>query len=195
MRSGVRAKKHFPISRVDESLYREEIFGIFQGRFTVKVSLECMTSLFIVSSEEKVLRSDRSIEIRVFLTRHEIRHLTSRDVFDDDFQIRVFLCDPLGKRAELSLCSVDESFGNLTMSVSRNRRLRMEREDDATLYHRFEYFSCIFVVGVDISRRSSGVRRDTTRIVLHRTDLSLTGPNDLRSRRRLQRYGHDRGCF
>jgi hypothetical protein len=68
----------------------------------------------------------------------------------------------------------------------------MEREDDATLYHRFEYFSCIFVVGVDISRRSSGVRRDTTRIVLHRTDLSLTGPNDLGSRRRLQRYGHDR---
>lgn len=153
-----------------------------------------MTSLFIVSSEEKVLRSDRSIEIRVFLTRHEIRHLTSRDMLDDDFQIRVFLCDPLGKRTEFSLCSMNESFGNLTMGVSRNRRLRMEREDDATLYHRFEYFSCIFVVGVDISRRSSGVRRDTTRIVLHRTDLSLTGPNDLGSRRGLQRDRHDRSC-
>lgn len=95
-------------------------------------------------------------------------------MFDDDFQIRVFLCDPLGKCAELSLCSVDESFGNLAMRVSRNRRLRVEREDDTTLYHRFEYLSCIFVIGIDITRRSSGVRRDSTRIVLHSTDFSLT---------------------
>jgi hypothetical protein len=186
MWSGVRTKKYFRISTIYESLYRDEILGILQRRLAVEMGLECMPSLLVMRREEEMLWRDRSIEIRVFLALDELCHLSRTDMFDDDHEFWVFLGYPLRKSTELTLSTVDKSLGNLPMAISRDGRLRMEREDNTTLYHRFEYRSSRRIIGIDITSRSARVRRDSSWIVLHRSDLASTRSDDLWSRRRLE---------
>ncbi len=190
----IRAKEYLTISRVDELLDSKEVFWILQGWLAVKVRLKCMSSLLIMSGTEKMLWSDCSPEIRIFLTCDQFCHFSSRNMLDDNLKIWMIQSNPLSKWPKLSLCSVDKSLGDHSEIISRDRRLRVKWENNTTIDHSLKNLFCILIVWIDIPCRSSRVRRHSSRIVLHGDDLSFTSVDHQRSRLRLERYRHEWSC-
>ena len=190
--SRVWSEEYFFISRVYELLYREEIFWVFQSWFTVKVWIKCMPSLLIMGCTEKVLWRHTSPEIRIFSWLHEFRHLLRGYMFDDDLEIWMIHRDALYEGKKLTFRTMHESFRNMSVTTACHGRFGVERKDDSCFRDRSQYFTRSRIFGVDIARRCSWIRRDTSRVVFHSADMTPTRIDRLRSRLRLQWYRHER---
>ena len=188
--SRVWSEEYFFIPWIYELLYRAEVFGVFQSRFTVEVWLEGRTSLFLMGGTEKVLGCDWSPKIRIFSWSHEFCHFSRRYVLDHDLELWMVHRDSLSERAKLSFSTMDESLRNMSITISRYGRLRVEWEYDTALGHSLEYFSRLRIIRIDVAGRSPWIRRDTSGIVFHRFNHASTDSDRLRSGLRSERDRH-----
>lgn len=140
-----------------------------------------------------MLRCHRTIEVWIFLRCYEFRHLTSRNMLNNYCQGWISHGDSLCECSEFSFCPMDESFCDMSESISCDCCFRMEGEDYSTLDHRRKYFSHIFIVWIDISSRPSTVCRDSTWIIFHCSYFTSACIDHLRGGLRLERDSHD-GC-